>query len=154
MIDFFFLNFSYIRLSTIEAIDLEFTVDHYIWNVIYFFCLMVIVVVQSKQIFKGHVIPNGLLDSRFIRMNMQHKFTFRSIYGIPFTFEKQSTGNALLLLENMLNSLCFQIWSFSSKPLLSVIVQCYMLYVWHHQMYFSKHNIWNIETSAYLRCMV
>ncbi|XP_022312175.2 uncharacterized protein LOC111117369 isoform X1 [Crassostrea virginica] len=44
-----------------------------------------------RTIFKGHVIPNGLLDSRFIRMNMQHKFTFRSIYGIPFTFEKQST---------------------------------------------------------------
>ncbi|XP_056003314.1 fasciclin-1-like isoform X2 [Ostrea edulis] len=44
-----------------------------------------------RKIYKGHVIPNGLLDSKFIRMNMQHKFTFKSMYGIPFTFEKQST---------------------------------------------------------------
>ncbi|XP_061190852.1 fasciclin-1-like [Saccostrea echinata] len=44
-----------------------------------------------RKIFKGHVIPNGLLDSKFIRKHMQHKFTFRSSYGIPFTFEKQST---------------------------------------------------------------
>lgn len=44
------------------------------------------------QIFKGHVIPNGILDSKFVRTNMQHRFTFRSMYGIPFTFAKQSTG--------------------------------------------------------------
>lgn len=44
-----------------------------------------------RTIFKGHVIPNGILDSKFVRTNMQHRFTFRSMYGIPFTFAKQST---------------------------------------------------------------
>lgn len=44
-----------------------------------------------RTIFKGHVIPNGILDSKFIRTNMQQKLTFRSMYGIPFTFAKQST---------------------------------------------------------------
>lgn len=44
-----------------------------------------------RTIFKGHIIPNGVLDSKFVRTNMQHRFTFRSIYGIPFTFARQST---------------------------------------------------------------